>query len=121
MSSRPDRASTPDERRQEMEHRMRRIRRVGIAGTLAALGAFSGLAAAGDRDRTSGPSAAAPSGTTVIAPQAGDGDGQAYPGDGSVYGYPDPSAEDDYFGSTPGSGVGPGSWGGPPDAFSGAS
>jgi hypothetical protein len=85
--------------------RARRLRRLGIVGTLAAVGVFSGLAAAGGdgADRSSSAAAA----ETPSADPAGE---------------TQPSiAEDDYFEAPAGGAVGPDNSSGPPLARSGAS
>ena len=98
----------------EAARRIRRVRRASIAGALATLGVFSGLAAAGDPDHDSsspvGPSAPA----ARSAPDRA-GSPASRPEDG------DPGRDGGYFDPYDGSRMGPGTPSGPPDAVSGAS
>jgi hypothetical protein len=101
------RAGHPDG---DAARRLRRLRRASIAGALATLGVFSGLAAAGDPERGS-PSA--PPASPEPAAQPGSWASPAQDGD--------PGRDGGYFDPWDGSQLAPGTPAGPPDAVSGAS
>jgi hypothetical protein len=120
MSPRPE-PPTPSaaERREEMDARVRRLRRAGIAGTLAAVGVFSGLAAAG---HSGSGSTATTTGGSSSTPAT---DGQSTQSVDPTQ-YDDPySTEDDgsgtYFSSPSSGSVGPSSSGGVIQGSSGGS
>jgi hypothetical protein len=94
--------SQRDVGRAALEARLRRLRRAGVAGSLALLGVFAGFAAAGDRGSASGSGAGAATRVAPAAPQT------------------DPS-QGGYFTPYDQGGVAPGSGTGAPHAGSGAS
>jgi hypothetical protein len=109
--------SERDAGRAALDTRLRRLRRAGVAGSLALLGVFAGFAATGDHGSASGSGGQA----TLVAPAA------APRGTGGATATPqaDPSQADPsqggYFTPYDQGGVGPGSGSGVPHASSGAS
>ena len=104
-------------RREQVAERTRHLRSIGVAGALATLGVFSGLAATGH----SSSSTTQPARTTVDATSGGVPQSpQLDSGDDSF----DPSAQNGFFDSSGGgssSGLGAGSSGSGPTVMSGGS